>query len=301
LIFDHQFGGLAKHADSSITVAQDYTNDLATGETVSSETVTAIDEAGADATATVIQSTSTTSPLIYVALTAGTEGESYEIKIIATTSQGHEITRFVVMDVIGDVGLNPKIGDSDANSYVNLKEANDYIKNSFYHGDQWDKLSFEGRKRLLIQACKDINMLNYKEKRYYSSQTLSFPRSYHMTYSGTASINTATKMTLRGLNLYSTSYNQIPTNHFKYSTVHIKEGANINQTRYVSSSTASEAGLFGEIIVSSPFDNNVVASDQYLVFDPMYQEVKDAQCEQAMHIIENRLYLYADYKDVDIS
>jgi hypothetical protein len=69
----------------------------------------------------------------------------------------------------------------------------------------------------------------------------------------------------------------------------------------VSSSTASEAGLFGEIIVSSPFDNNVVASDQYLVFDPMYQEVKDAQCEQAMHIIENRLYLYADYKDVDIS
>ncbi len=301
MIFDHQFGAFTKHADSDITVAQDYTNDLATGETVSSCTVTAVDEDETDATSTVISSTSVTSPYVYVNVAAGTAGQTYEIKIKATTSQGHVITRYVVMDVVGDVGLNPKLGDSDANSYVNLKEANDYIKNSFYHGDQWDKLSFEGRKRLLIQACKDINMINFKDSPYYSSQSLPFPRSNHQTYIGTASINTATKVTLRGLNLYSTTYNKIPNNHFKYGTVHIREGTNLDQTRYISSSTASEGGAFGEVVVSSPFDNNVVASDQYLIFEPIYQEVKDAQCEQAMYIIENKLYLYADYKDVDIS
>jgi hypothetical protein len=178
---------------------------------------------------------------------------------------------------------------------VNLKEANDYIRNNFYHPDQWDNLTFEGRKRVLVQAAKDIDAMNFKSSPYYDSQKMAFPRANHETYEGTASINTATTLVIRGTNLYSSAYNDIPDNYFKYGTVHIDKGNNFRQIRYISSSTASKTGGYGEITVSSPFGSNVVASDHYVIFKPLHQEIKDAQCEQAMHIIANEFYKYADY------
>ena len=267
MIYEHKFGNLSKHEDSTITVAFNFVNDLGTGETLSSEAITAKDESDSDVTSTLINSSSTTSPYVYVVLTGGTAGKSYEIKIVATTSDGNTPTRYITLDVIGNVSLNPKLGDMDANSYVNLEEANTYIKNSFYHSDQWDKLTFEGRKRVLIQAAKDLNMLNYIDKKYYSSQKLAFPRNSHEIYEGTASVGTAT--TFRGTNLYDSGYNVIPDNYFKYGTVHIEEGGHPREIRYIASSTATEAGGYGTIQVSSPFSSALVASDDYLVFKPL--------------------------------
>jgi len=300
MLYEHQFGSITKHEDGTVTIAFNFTNDLASGETVSSSSVSATDENGNTVTSTIINSTSVTSPYIYVTLTAGSADKSYEVKIVAITSAGHSITRFVITDTIGDVSFNTKLGDIDANSYVTIEEANKYIKSNFYHPDQWDNLTFEGRKRLLIQAAKDIDTMNFKNRPYYESQKMAFPRANHEIYEGTASINTATTGRLRGTNLYSSSYNELPDNYFKYGTVHIDRGNNFRQTRYISSSTASKTGGYGEVVVSSPFDSNVVASDHYIIFKPVYQEIKDAQCEQAMFIIANEFYKYADYTHAGI-
>jgi len=300
LIYDHTFGSITKHEDGTVTIAFNFTNDLASGETVDDSSVSAKDENGNTVTSTVVNATSVITPNIYVTLTAGSTDSSYELKIVAITSAGHSITRFIMTDVIGDVQFNAKLGDSTANSYVNLEEATKYIKSSFYHPDQWDNLTFEGRKRVLIQAAKDIDALNYKGSPYFTSQRLAFPRADHEIYEGTASINTATKCTLRGTNLYSSAYNEIPNDYFKYGTVHIDRGNNFRQTRYISSSTASKAGGYGEVTVSSPFSSNVVASDHFIIFKPLYQEIKDAQCEQAMFIIANEFYKYADYTHAGI-
>lgn len=295
MIYEHSFGNLTKHTDGAVTVAFDFLNDLATGETVAGSDVDATDEDGNDVTSTIINATSETSPKVYVTLTSGTADRSYELKIAAITSAGHVITRFVMLDVIGDVSFNTKLGDSSANTYVTLREANEYIKSSFYHPDQWDNLTLEGRRRVLIQATKDIDTFNYRDKPYYDSQSLAFPRSDHETHAGTASINTATTGKLRALNLYSSTYNDIPDDYFKNGTVHIKAGNNFRQVRHISSSVASKDGGYGELTLSSPFSSNVVASDQFVVFKPIYQEIRDAQCEQAIYIIAEEFYKYADY------
>jgi hypothetical protein len=269
--------------------------------------VVAKDDEGTDVTSTIVQSSSVSGNIAYVIVISLTANRTYELDLEITTANSRVLTRFITIDAVGDVIYNPKLGDSGANTYVTLREANEYIKNNFYHPDQWDNLTIfyhpdqwdnltmEGRKRVLIQAAKDIDTFNYRDKPFYDSQDLAFPRSDHETHTGLASANTATTGTLRGLNLYSATYNDIPDDYFKNGTVHIRAGNNFRQVRHISSSVASKAGGYGEITLSSPFDSNVVASDQYVIFKPMHQEVKDAQCEQAIYIIAEEFYKYADY------
>jgi hypothetical protein len=196
---------------------------------------------------------------------------------------------------MADYFLNPKAGDHYANSYVSRVEASQYFDRHYTGVSNWSGLNATQQEQVLIQGAHDLELLNYKGKKYYTTQFLSFPRDYNKTRAGTASINTATKMTLRGLNLYSSTHNDIPENYFKYGTVRIDNGMNRGQSRYISTSTASIEGRYGEIVVSSPFNQNVAASDTYIVFDPIPPEVKWAQCEQALTIAENRYYLYGDY------
>lgn len=295
MIFDHQFGNISIDDDGVVEIGFNFVNDLGTGDSISAKAVTAKDDDSNDVTSTFILSSSITSPIVYVVLQNGTAGRSYEVTIKATTTNGRVLNRMVTVDVTGDVAFNPKLGDIGANTYVNLREANEYIRSNFYHPDQWDNLTFEGRKRVLVQATKDIDTMNFKNKPYYASQRLAFPRANHETYEGTASINVATSLVLRGTNLKSSAYNEIPDDYFKYGTIHIDRGDHFRQIRYISSSTASKAGGYGEVTVSSPFSSSVVASDHYVIFKPLYQEIKDAQCEQAMHIIANEFYKYADY------
>jgi hypothetical protein len=295
MIFDHQFANMPVYAGSTVEVGFDITNDIASTDSASSVVVVVKDDEGTTVTTTVVSATGVSGNIAYAIIHSLTANRTYELEFEITTAAARVLTRFVTIDATGGVPYNPKLGDSEANTYVTLREANEYIKNSFYHPDQWDNLTLEGRKRVLIQAAKDIDAFNYRDKPYYDSQALAFPRSDHETYTGTASINTATTGTLRALNLYSSSYNEIPDNYFKTGTVHIKAGNNYRQVRVISSSTASKAGGFGEVTLSSPFDSNVVASDQYIVFKPIYQEIKDAQCEQAIYIIAEEFYKYADY------
>lgn len=298
MIFEHQWGNTAAEPESLVEIGFDVRNDIDTTDTVSAVTASCFDENGTEVGSTHINTTSVTSPIAYVIFQNGVAGKSYELKYKITTSAGRVILRRVSIDIFGNVNLNPKLGDAGANTYVNLKEANDYIKSNFYHPNQWDNLTFEGRKRLLIHAAKDIDALNYKNGPYFESQPLVFPRDDHEVYTGNASAGTTT--TFRGTNLYSSAYNKIPDNYFKYGTVHIKTGGHPRTTRYIASSLATPSGGYGQITVSSAFSSSVVASDNYVVFKPIDREVKEAQCEQAMWIVENKFYRYPDYQGVGI-
>lgn len=195
-----------------------------------------------------------------------------------------------------DYFCNPKQGDRYQNSYVSRVEASEFF-NRYYTGvSNWSNLNATQQEQCLIQAAYDIELLNYKGSKYYEDQGLAFPRNYNKTVTGNASLTTtATKYTLRGLNLFSSSHNDIPENHFKYGTVRFDRGLNRGQSRYISSSTASITGGYGEVVTSSPTTHNIVASDHYIVFEPLPPEVKRAQCEQALYIAENRFYMYGDY------
>jgi len=191
--------------------------------------------------------------------------------------------------------VNPKAGDRYANSYVSRLEASQFYDRYYSNVTDWSNMNATQQCQCLVQAAWDLEMLNYKGRKYYTTQALAFPRHDQETYEGHASINTATKYTLRGLNLFSSTHNEIPENFFKYGTVRIDQGLNRGQSRYISSSTASIEGRYGEVVVSSPFTHNVVASDHYIVVTPVPQEVKMAQIEQAKYIANNRYYEYGDY------
>jgi hypothetical protein len=191
--------------------------------------------------------------------------------------------------------LNPKAGDRFTNSYVSRVEASQYYDRYYSGVSDWTNLTATQQEQCLVQAAYDMELLNYKGRKYYVTQGLSFPRNDQLTYKGNASINTATKYTLRGLNLFSSTHNKIPENLFQYGTVRVDAGLNRGQSRYISSSTASIEGKYGEVVVSSPFTHNVVASDHYVVVTPMPNEVKWAQIEQAKYIANNRYYEYGDY------
>lgn len=197
---------------------------------------------------------------------------------------------------MADYFLNPKAGDYYANSYCSRVEASQYFDQHYSNISNWTNLNSTQQEQCLAQAAHDMELLNYKGRKFYDTQFLSFPRNYNQTTAGTASLTTtATKLTLRGLNLFSSTHNKIPENYYKYGTVIMDAGLNRGQSRYISSSTASIVGKYGEIVVSSPFTHDIVASDHYLILNPIPQEVKWAQFEQALNIAENRFYHYGDY------
>lgn len=88
-----------KQPAETFTIAVDFTDRMATGEALSSATVTAIDSKGATQTTTVIASSSVSSPNVLVRVKAGTDGERYKITVTATTSTTEVYEADVIMRV----------------------------------------------------------------------------------------------------------------------------------------------------------------------------------------------------------
>lgn len=88
-----------KQPSELFTIAIDFTDRMATGETLASAVVTAATVAGVDATATVIVSSSVSSPNVLVRVQAGTDGVDYKITAVATTATAEVYEADVVMRV----------------------------------------------------------------------------------------------------------------------------------------------------------------------------------------------------------
>lgn len=193
--------------DPSVTYITKYPNDVKTQSisfltdtdaTVASVLLTLTNDAGTDLTSSMIASTSLTSPSLSYTVSGGIAEASYTIQIIGYASDGGAYTKYVNLDVFGDVTVNSKLGDSAANSYVTVTQANEFIRNRYGHPNAWDALTLNAKKRVLIESARRLENFNYINNKYYDAQALAFPRSNHEIITG----NCATPITLNSFKKY---------------------------------------------------------------------------------------------------
>jgi len=292
--FNHNIDWFAKYSDEEFSVEFDFTNDLTTGDSISTATVVVYDEDKVDVTNTLIDGTpSVSSPDVSFTVQAGTSGKTYEIVIQATTASGNIYTHRVIFEVFDSVTLNSKLGDRVANSYITLAQANEYIRNKYGHSSTWDTLSIEGKKRVLLQATRDIDRFRFYGEKYYESQPLQFPRDDHEVVTGNCA-TPLTTTTFKHANLYSTTYGEMPQDYWKYGSIHITAATPINETGIVASSNVTTGLIHFSALSAAPTTNS-----QFIVFAPIYRKFRDAQCEQALYLVaNNKMDALLDYKNL---
>ena len=291
--FDYTNKWIYKYENESFTMDFSFINDLNSGETLSSCTVTCTDSEGNDTTSAMISSVSVTSPKVYFDLAGGSADTTYELKLVGLSSGGNTLTHYITLDVYGSITLNANLGDPNANSYVTLAEANAYVRNKYGHNSKWDELSIEGKKRVLIEACKDISKFNFLRDPYYDNQALPFPDSDHETVSG----NCATPITINSFKysgFTSDTYGALKNNtdFWKYGTVHITAATPLHDIRRIETSNITT----DVITVTPDFSATPTTNTSFRAFEPLDKDIKEAQITQALYIIDNTgndlLYMY---------
>jgi hypothetical protein len=177
--------------------------------------------------------------------------------------------------------LNVKLGDRNHNSYVSLAQAEEYFTNTA-ETTSWDSLATTAKEAALIQAARDFERFNYIDEPYYDNQGLTFPLESNDVVTGNCG-TPITTTSFRHTNLYSSTYNEMPTDYWKYGTVHITSGTPVNDTRAISNSNVTT----GSITVASEFSALPTENTAFLIFAPLPKEVYDAQCEQALFTLAN--------------
>lgn len=280
--FSHKNKYVWKYTDESFDIQYSFVNDLGSGDSISTATVTCTDSEGTSTTSAMISGRSVSSPNVIFTLSAGSADTTYEIKITATTSGGKDLTHYITLEVYNTITLNSKLGDPNANSYVTLVEANKYIRNKRNHSDTWDSLSIEGKKRVLIQACYDINRFNFIEGPYYDNQALPFPNTDHDTETG----NVATPLsniTIKNSNLSDSTYGgeKSYNDYWQYGTFHVVNATPLNDIRNVATSNFQNDVIHLKNSLSATPTTNTT----FRLFTPLDSKVKKAQMEQALFIL----------------
>lgn len=179
------------------------------------------------------------------------------------------------------MATNIKLGDPVQTSYVNATQANTYFTNR-RNAAKWSALAVASKNEVLIQAANDLEAFNYIGEKYYDNQGLQFPRDDHEVVTG----NCATPFTINSFthaDLYSTTYAKIPGNRWKYGSCHITAGTPVRDIKLIASSDVSD----GTVTMVEDFTASPNANAKFIVFAPIDKEVQDAQCEQALYILEN--------------
>ena len=297
--FTHESSWFYKFTGETFDIEYDFTKDLTGGQTLSSCTASVYDSAGTDVTTTLIPSgTSISTPDVTFTIVAGTAGETYEVKVAGVSSTSKIFVHYITCEVYGSLTLNTKIGDISANSYVTLKEANDYIRNKYGRGNTWDSLDSNGKKRILIQAAKDIDSFSFIEEKYYDSQNMEFPRDNHevvtgncATYQAESTATLADNQSFKNTSLKSDTYGEIQNNYWKYATCHLTEAFEIENI-------ASSART-GIVHMDNTFTTALTTSIPFKIFAPIDQRIKFSVCEQALYITQNeRIDVLQVYKDL---
>jgi hypothetical protein len=177
--------------------------------------------------------------------------------------------------------LNVKLGDSNNNSYVSLSQAEDYF-DTRSETTNWDNLATTAKESALIQAARDLQRFNFIEEPYYDSQNLIFPLESHEVVTGKCA-TPITNTSFRNSNLYSSTYNEMPEDYWKYGTVHITSGTPLRDTRAISNSNV----VNGSITIASAFSATPTTNTSFLIFAPLDPLIYDAQCEQALYLLDN--------------
>jgi hypothetical protein len=270
--------------DEDFTVEYDFTSNIASGDSIGSSSISITNSDGTDYSSTMIANNSETSYVVTCTVQNPPAVGIYEIKIIVTTLNAANHIGKVICEVFNSITLNEKIADPVANSYVSLMEANDYIRNLRGHPSKWDTLSIEGRKRVLIQACKEIDRFNFIGKRYYDNQSLEFPRNDHSVITGDVA-TPITRVSFKNTSFVSDTYgtSKSNTDYWKYGTLHITAATPLGDIRQISANNITT----DIVTVNASFSDTPTENTDFIAFEPIDENIKIAQCLQALHIIEN--------------
>ena len=282
--FNYQNDFIQKYPSDTFAVKVSFKSLYITGDTIASCIASIYDSTDVDKTASMISSVVASTPhTASLKLSKGTAGKTYLLKAVSWTATHYQYTKYLTCDVYGTVTLNSKLAAPDANSYVTLTEADDYIRSKRGHSSTWDTLSQEGKKRILIEACKDINRFNFINDSYYSNQALPFPDDTHETVSGDVA-TPLSNIRIKNTNLSSDTYGSGKYNHnyWQYGTVHITAATPLRDVRNVASSNA----VTDIISLDAALSATPTANTDFIIFAPLDINVKYAQIEQALFIVE---------------
>ena len=281
---DYSASYVKKNADEILEKSYSFSTKFLSGDVASACTITALDADGADKSASVVRDISVSGAIVSYTLFDGSAGETYYLTLDCEATSGNLYSTDMVLEVYDNIVLNTKLGDVDANSFVTLKEADNYIKNIRGHTDVWDSMSMEGKKRSLIQATRAISKLHFINGPYYTNQALPFPDSRHDLVTGKCATPFSTTF-FRNSNLYTTTYGEDMYNNdfFKYGTVHVTTGTPVREVRNITTSCATN----GQVVVSPAFSDAVNARTGFSIFYPVDKRIKYAQIEQAVNILES--------------
>lgn len=67
-------------------------------------------------------------------------------------------------------------GGNASNSYIDVTQANSFIRSAVFANDEWFELSGRQRESILLQATRDIDARQYVGTRRFFAQFLEFPR-----------------------------------------------------------------------------------------------------------------------------
>lgn len=187
-------------------------------------------------------------------------------------------------------GVIATVAGFNSNSYVTVAEADLYF-NLRYGSSSWRELPDADKEAVLVQAARDIDIANYVGNLYYDPQTMSFPRDDHDTVEGNCA--SPTNRRFKHSDLKSDTYGEIPTNYWKHGSIHFTSATLDGQSYAIASSDTSG-------FVYSSFSATPTTTTEFIIFAPIHQDIKEAQCEQSNHILNNNLEQYAEMRALGI-
>lgn len=186
------------------------------------------------------------------------------------------------MAILSPSSLNSKLGDTAANSYVTASEANVYF---VYRQNitNWTSKNASQREQVLIQAAREIDMFSFIDDKYYENQSMQFPRNTHSVITGDVA-TPITSVSFKNTGFTSDTHGapKSTTNYWKYGSIHITAATPLRETRDIDANNITT----DIVTVATAFSSDPTVNSDFIAFEPLYKEIKDAQCEQALYIID---------------
>ena len=95
-----------KHASEKLNHEFDFRDELTSGASISSRSVTALDSTGASATSTIVSSSAISGTKVTAVLQAGTSGQTYRVTFQATASDAEVLEKVLVLRVNDNLQRN---------------------------------------------------------------------------------------------------------------------------------------------------------------------------------------------------
>jgi hypothetical protein len=181
--------------------------------------------------------------------------------------------------------LNAIPSSPDANSYVNLSEADEYFNNFYYGANSWTGATQAVKENALKAAARLIDKLRFFGDKLSEYQKMKWPRiqennSYKNIYGGSISSGDLNSFIATGFR-HTT---EVPVDLYKYYGIKFTNSNNRNVWRYVTAYNP----ITGEFTFDSDLDTALAQGETFELYTKVEVEIKSAQCEIALWLLDGQ-------------